>query len=427
MSALNRSIAPDIKNFGALEIPAVRMTTLDNGIPLFILDNGSQEVNRLTLIWNGGICETSHPSIPTLTVNLIREGTQKRSGKDIAEILEFNGSWLKGNVHSHHSSIVAYSLNSKSDKVFPILAETISEPIFPQKEMSVLQEKMARTAELDREKVEFYSALENRYLVMGVNHPMANSDSPKDIRDITSSDIQSFYNRIYTPKSCGIYITGRITPVIEDLVNDNFGANKTNTPGVSLNIVPFTQSTHHEKVTKRSGSLQSSIRMSIPTITRTHNEYIALRIAVMALGGYFGSRLMTNIREDKGYTYGISASLLGYREGGIINIATQCANQYVKPLIHEVKSEITRMATGDFTKEELERLKKYAITQLASMLDSPFTIMDYYENMRLSGTHIDYFKNQMETINSISAERIAELTAKYMSISDIYTSISGDI
>lgn len=426
MPLLDRKTPPAVKGFGDMQIPEPRHLTLDNGVPLTVLDNGSQEVNRLTLVWDGGICETSFPAIATLAANLMREGTLNHSGAEIAETLEYNGAWIKGSVHSHHSSVVAYSLNSKAENVFPVIAETISCPVFPERETSVLREKMARTAELDREKVEFYSALENRRLVMGENHPLAHSDTPQEIRDITSDDIKALHNDVYTPATCGIYLSGCITPEIEDIVNNRFGSIKSDSHGCKINIVPFTGSANHLSVIRRKGALQSAIRLSIPTIGREHPDYIPLRIAVMALGGYFGSRLMSNIREDKGYTYGISASLLGYHEGGIISIATQCDNRYTMPLIEEVKKELTRMTTGDFSLEELDRLKKYAMTQLATILDSPFTIMDYYENMRLASTPENYFEDQIDAITSITPQQIASLASRYLPLSDLYISIAGD-
>lgn len=425
MSNLDRTTAPAIKGFGSLNIPQPRTTTLDNGIPLTIIDNGSQEVNRISLIWNGGICETPHPSIASLTANLLREGTKQHTGAEIAETFEYNGSWIKSNIHSHHSSVVIHSLNSRTENVLPILAETINTPNFPEQAASVLREKMARTAELDLEKVEFHSSIANRKLLFGENHPLANSDTASEIRNISTQDIYDFHNKVYCTDTCGIYLAGRITPKIEDLINNHFG--QTNKPnGCQLNVVDFAPSATKERIIDRPGTLQSALRLSIPTIDRQHPDYADLRIAVMSLGGYFGSRLMANIREDKGYTYGISASLLGYKEGGIMSIATQCDNQYVSALIEEVKKEIIRMTTSDFSDDELSILKHYAMTQLASSLDSPFNIMDYYENMRIASTPSDYFEAQINAINNITSEKIATLIKAHLPLENLYISIAGD-
>lgn len=423
---IDRSFPPQIKDFGDLKIPSPRYITLDNGVPLIVVDNGSQEINRLSIIWTGGLCETSHATIANLALNLLREGTNKHNGAHIAEKLEYNGAWLKSQMHSHHSSLVSYSLNDKVSEIYPILVEIMSSPIYPTREFEVLREKLIRTATLDREKVEFYSAMEMRRLIMGESHPLAKSDSPEEIASLTVDDLFRFKHKILT-RPHALYLTGRITPSLEDIVNDNFATIKSDVPTCEMRVDDFKPSSTKLVKIKRDGAMQSAIRMSIPTINRSYDDYVPLRLAVMALGGYFGSRLMTNIREEKGYTYGITASLLGYREGGIISIGTQCDNRYVEPLIEEVIKEIERMKTGNFDYDEMQRLKNYAMTQLISVLDSPFSIMDYYENICLSDTPVDYFYQQLHEIKMLSAEKLASIATKYFNIENLYTTISGDM
>ncbi len=428
MSKLDRKTPPKIKGFGRLSIPKPRTITLDNGTPVTILDNGDQEVNRLSAIWDGGIAETPHPTAATLTANLMREGTSSRDGAQIAETLDYNGAWLRCNTHTHHSSLVAHSLNRNTGDIFPLLTDIITNPAFPQKEFDTLREKLTRIAELDEEKVEYHSAIANRQLLFGENHPLAHSDTPAEIREITIDDVKALHRSIYNPGTCGIYLAGRITPAIEDTLNNTFGQiPAAKEAACEKRIIPFKASETHLRVIKRADALQSAVKISIPTIDRSHPDYIALRIAIMALGGYFGSRLMANIREDKGYTYGITASLHGYPEGGIMDISTQCDNRYVEPLIEEAKKEIERMRADDFSDDEINRLKFFAMTQLASTLDSPFTMMDYYENMRLAGTPENYFEAQIDTLNSLTSERIARLANDHLPLDNIYISIAGNL
>ncbi len=428
MGQLDRTTAPAISGFGELFIPETRTVMLDNGIPLTILDNGEQDVNRLTIVWDGGLAETSQSAIATITTNMLREGTQCHSGAEIAETIDFNGSWLKSSVQSHHTSLVLHSLNSRTANVLPTLAEIIDKPSFPEKEFTVLREKTARSLELECEKVEHYSTQNIRKMLMGENHPLLQNSTPDDIRNITINDLIEFHKRVFTPSTCGIYLAGRITPAIEDVVNNCFGTATIQSEGCHLNIIPFTPSTDTRQIiTKRDGALQSAVRFAIPTIDRSHPDYIPLRIATIALGGYFGSRLMMNIREDKGYTYGINAALLGYREGGLMTIATQCDNRYVTPLITEVKHEISRLASEKFPEDELQRLKHFVMTQLASILDSPFSMMDYYENMRYTPTPADYFAQQIHAVNSLTSAEITRLVSEHLSLDNLYIAITGDV
>ena len=154
---LNRTIAPDIKDFEMLKIPQCRTLTLDNGIKLNVIDHGEFDVNRLTLSWEGGANDVDSFASLMLASDLMREGTKLSSGAEIAETFDFNGAWLKSNFHSHHSSLILHSLNNKFDAVLPMLVETITQPTFPQQEFEINKEKLAKRKEINLSKVAYLS------------------------------------------------------------------------------------------------------------------------------------------------------------------------------------------------------------------------------------------------------------------------------
>lgn len=423
---LNRKLAPQLTDFGMLTIPECRKLILDNGIKLNIIDQGEFDVNRLTTSWNGGANDVNSFSTLMLATELMREGTERHNGAEIAEILDFNGAWLKSNFHSHHSSLVLHSINNKFDAVLPTLVETIASPIFPQQEFEINKEKLAKRKELNATKVAYLSNQSNQKLIFGENHPCSIDETANDIRNITIKDVAELHKTVYTPNGCELFLAGRITPYIEDTINNYWGQLPLVANSIKHQIIPIKPSNEQLHITNVPNSLQSAITMSIPSIPRSHPDYIDLRYTIMALGGYFGSRLMTNIREDKGYTYGISAMLLGHWEGGVITISTQCDNSYTKAVIEEVKKEIELMKLDNFSNDELTRLKRYAMTQIAGMLDSPFSIMDYYENMRHALTPADYFKQMQISLANLSSTRIASLAQKHLNIDKMRISIAGD-
>lgn len=424
---LDRTKSPAIKPFENISIPSPRLLTLDNGIPLTVIDNGTEEVNRISLIWDGGSADTSNNSTASITAGLLREGTALHNGVEIAEILDFNGSWLKSSVQSHHTSIVLHSLNSKSGNVIPVLSEIAYQPTFPENEFNITKERKAQSSALSLQKVTHLCEIAERELIFGKKHPISQYQTPDEIRDITKAEIIKHHKRIYTPTTCGIYLTGRITPQLEDLVNQHFGQIKLTEKPANITIVPYSPANEHKKTINLDNALQSALSISIPTINRNHPDYIPLRLTVMALGGYFGSRLMLNIREDKGYTYGIFAALLGFKEGGVINISTQCDNSYTYYVIDEIIKEIESLKHNNMSDDELNRLKRYAMSQVVTTLDSPFSIMDYYENIRCANTPEDYFNQQINAINSLSSELIADIASKYILSENIYTAIAGDL
>lgn len=423
---LNRTIAPPIKEFEKLEIPLCRILILDNGIKLNIIDHGEFDVNRLTMSWNGGAYDVDNFSALMLATELMREGSKSHSGAEIAEILDYNGAWLKSNFHSHHSSIVLHSLNSKFDNVIPSIVESITSPTFPTQEFEINREKLATRKDLNLTKVAYLSNLSNQKLIFGENHPCSKEETSSDIRNITIYDVQNIHNSIFTANGCELFLAGRITPQIEDCINNNFGQLPLATNAFSQRVIPISPSTKNLDIIDVAHSMQSAITMSIPTIARSHPDYIDLRYTIMALGGYFGSRLMTTIREEKGYTYGISAMLMGHWEGGVATISTQCDNSYAKQVIDEVKNEIEQLKQNNVDNDELNRLKQYAMTQIAGILDSPFSIMDYYENMRHVLTPTDYFYSMQQSLNNLTSERITTLAQQYLNVDELRISIAGN-
>lgn len=423
---LNRNIAPKVVDFSQLVIPKCRKLVLDNGIKLNIIDQGEFDVNRLTMSWIGGANDVDSFSTLMLASELTREGSKFHSGAEIAETFDFNGSWLKSEYHSHHSTMVLHSLNRRFNHVLPTLIESISQPIYQEQEFEINREKMAKRKELNLTKVAYLSKLSNQVLIYGKDHPCAFDETPQDVRNIYLNDIKTLHSTIFNANNCELFLAGRITPQIEDLINNYFCQLEISAQPLSHRIVTITPETPQIDFVDVPDSMQCAITMAIPTIPRSHPDYTDLRYTIMALGGYFGSRLMANIREDKGYTYGISSVLLGNWEGGVASISTQCDNSYTYAVIDEVKKEIENLKLNNFDIEELNRLKRYAMTQVAAILDSPFSIMDYYENIRHVLTPHDYFEKMQHSIQNLSSERISELAQKYLSTENLRISIAGD-
>ncbi len=424
MADLDRKTPPTIKPFSRLVIPQPRHANLDNGVPLTIIDQGNDDVTLLSIVWSGGIAEASSPAITALVALAMREGTTTHSGAEIAETLEFNGAQLSIQPSSHFFRLDLKVVNSRLEYILPTVVEIFRSPAYPEHELNVLRENQARSIEIEYEKVDYHAANAINRLIMGENHPMAFESTPDNIRAITRNDVVAFWEKVFCAKPVHVYLAGHITPEIERLINSHIGSIDFESDAISLIEIPFTAASQHDILIPRPESLQSAVRFAIPTIGRDHPDYTALRLLVMALGGYFGSRLMLNLREDKGYTYGVQAYLLGYREGGVMMISTQCDNSYAQSLIDETRREIERLASRDFTAEEIERLRFNAMSQLASMLDTPFSIIDYYRNHLLSDTPIDYFYQQQEAIEALSSDSLASL-AHHLPLSNLYTAIAG--
>ena len=165
----------------------------------------------------------------------------------------------------------------------------------------------------------------------------------------------------------------------------------------------------------------------MPVISRTHPDYMKLRILNTVLGGYFGSRLMLNIREDKGFTYGISSSVIGLKEDAYLSVSTQTGTEYVRPLIEEVFNEIERLRKEKVPEEELKMVKSYLSGELARIFDGPFSICDAYISLIANQLDFEYYDRQFMTVQSITAEELQEVACKYFVRDKFYTSVAGQM
>jgi len=191
-------------------------------------------------------------------------------------------------------------------------------------------------------------------------------------------------------------------------------------------IIPSNPSDIHFKVVDKDDAMQSSVVFLQNSIMRNHPDYIKLRIVITALGGYFGSRLMKNIREEKGYTYSIGASLLCTKNLSYINISSECDTAYTAELIKEVKIEIEKLRAQEMDNEELSTLKNCMLSDLVKILDTPLSMAGLVTSHLFYSTGTDYFNKQREIIENITAKDIKEIAFKYLNIDNFYIVVAGN-
>lgn len=418
---------PEIQKITRLKMTHPNVAELDNRIPVSVIHLGDQPVSRIDIIIEGGRCDGSSQLESELLAAMLREGTTSLSAKEIAEKLDFYGSWLSCDASTHNITLSLYAVNKHFDKVVPILADIAMHPSIPEHELNNLKSRAANRLLTNNQKVSYLASrtFSNRYF--GDKHNLGQEISEEAICGITSSRLQEFHKKWFIDSNVRILISGFVTEGMLQTLNKCFGTSWATGPATSSRpdspnavFCPATE------IVDKPNALQSAIKIGIPTILRSHRDYIPLRILTTALGGYFGSRLMANIREDKGFTYGISASLLGYRNNSIISISSQCATEYTWDVVKEIKYEMKALQDSLIPKDELDRVRSYMLSELARTLDTPFSIADYYSSV--FNNHIDenYFDNQVEIINSISAEEISRIAADYFDIGKMLTVIAGD-
>lgn len=409
-----------------ISLPKPKVVTLRNGIPLYVINAGSQEVSRVEILIEGGSCDDMKSMTASMTASLIREGSENYNGETIAEKLDYYGAWLNVETMSHCTSVSLFSINKYLKNIIEYFTDIIALPSFPIEKLENLKTRAIANLLTNNEKVAYLAAKEFQRRYYGSEHPLGKDINAESIKSIQREDLIKFHKNWYRPENMKIIISGIVTDEAIELLNNHFGKLQGGKKAFeSCSDAPLQNNHYNTIFVNKPNAIQSAIKIGIPTIKRSNPDYIPLRILITTLGGYFGSRLMHNIREEKGYTYGISAILMGMRHNSCIGISCQCDNKYTLNVLNEIRNEIINLKTTEISEEELEQVKSHIICDLLKTTDTPFNIGEYYSAIFSSHIPDNYFENQVETIYNISTHELKEIANKYLNTDNMLTVVVG--
>lgn len=422
-----RKTPPAVSETESLTLPGIETILLPSGLTLKIYRRPDMQLIYLSVLCAGGQAEAGSPAVAALTSILQREGSRGYSGKEIADRLDYNGAWTKSNATSHHLQQSIYVLGKRFADVIPVFADMVARPVFPETEFEVRRDHLASNLRIALENVSYLSRCRADALIMGESHPLAATDTPESIMRLTPARLAAFHASVMSAASTTVFICGNVTAQMIDTVAEAFSRVIPAAPPTPLNITPFRRSPLRRPViVPKPDATQSSVAITLPGVPRTHPDYLPLHLSVFALGGYFGSRLMLNIREEKGLTYGINASLQGYADGSFIDITAETDNAYVGRVIEEVGAELLRLADNPPEADELRRMRRSATLLQSSLLDSPLSIVDHHINHCISALPEGYFNAKQQAINQLTPDTIARIARRYLNPALMQVTVAGN-
>lgn len=363
-------------------------------------------------MWEGGAYDYPSKAVAAVMASTIQEATESMDVSEVADFIDFCGARINGAVSPHHVSLDLIAINSRLSELLPLMADMARNAAFPDYAVEAAAKRHAANRALQLERVSFLAESAFQALMQGKNHPASKFATPLEFNAVDSSTVKLLYD-IARQSKLHVFAGGMISDEIANDLIAVFG--QLPSPAVSpMQIIPFTPEEAQTITIKKKDTVQAAVAMGMPAIGRDHPDYIKLRLTVMALGGYFGSRLMANIREEKGLTYGINSALIGSQEGAYVEIQAQCDARYVEQVVDETRREIANLAANPPKSDELNRLRLHAWSALASAADSAFGTLDHYITHLKVGTPDGYFKQQLEAIASLTTDDIARMTAMYL-------------
>lgn len=422
---LNRIIAPPFNTTEKIDMLHAEQSVLKNGIPFNFINAGSQEVIKLEFIFDAGTWYQNRPLVAVTTNAMLKEGTAKYTSVQIAETLDFFGSFVENETFKHHASVTVYVLNKYLEKVLPVLQSILTEPSFPQKEFEVYIKNQKQKFTINQQKVDVVARNKFPEYLYGSKHPYGANAVEADFDTITTEDLRSFFARQYSIANLQIMASGKVDETIIDLLNKSVGALAM--PAREPNQLQFTMtsSTSKKELIEKPDAIQSAIRIGRIMFNKTHPDYLPMQVVNCLLGGYFGSRLMSNIREEKGYTYGIGSALVSMKESGYFFITTEVGVAVCKDALREIYFELGRLRDELVPDEELEIVKNYMLGVFLRSTDGPFSLAEKFMGIHEYNLGYDYYDKYVKTIRGITSAQIKDLAGKYLKQEDLFELVVG--
>ena len=295
---LNRTIPPEIRPLGEFEIARPERLRMKNGMPLNIIRAGSQDVVRMDVLIGGCQCHQQQPLQAMFTNRMLREGTASYTSPQIAEKLDYYGAWLELSSSLNCGFLTLYSLNKYFPHVMEIVSDMLKHPLFPEKELGVVREVNRQQFLVNSTRVEVISRKHFNRALFGESHPFGRYAEEEDYGRITPEVLKEFYRSHYHSGNCSVYVSGNVTPEIVHCIEEQIGGAVWGEirEMSKIQLPEPCRSENQHIFIEWEDALQSSLKMGDFVMDCLHPDFLKCRIMVTLFGGYFGSRLMSNIR-----------------------------------------------------------------------------------------------------------------------------------
>jgi predicted Zn-dependent peptidase len=430
--AVIKGKAPVNKEVLKVKLPRAEEATLKNGLQVVLLPSHKLPTfNMQMVVMSGGLSDKpDYRGLANFTASLLREGTTKRSSKDIAEQVDALGATLTANsgLSSLTSTVSTSGLVENFDPALELFADVIRNPIFPQAEVDKYKSRILAQLQFQRSIPQFLAAEQFNRAIYGTSHPASLIAPPAEsIKKLTSKDLADFHSTYYRPNNAILAIVGDVTmkeilPKLEKTFGD---WQKGDVPAPAIPPAPA-QSESRIYLIDRPGSVQTVLQLGTLGIERTSPDYFAVLLADRVLGGGPTGRLFLNLREDKGYTYGAYSNFGGSKFRGTWTSSSEVRTDVTEGAMKEFMYELNRLRTEPVTAQELDNAKRAIIGSFALSLEQPTTLLQNIITQKIYNLPADYWDTYPQKVSAITAADVQQAAQKYLDMSHLQVVAVGD-
>ncbi len=420
---MNRLQAPAIKDATEfnLTLKPYQKFILDNGVEIIYVEAGAQDVLMVEWVFDAGNWYDEQKQIASTTNFLLKNGTSRKSAFELNEEVEYYGSFLNRNCYNETATITLHAPTKQLKHLLPVVREMITDAVFPEEELAIYVTNTKQKLQVNLKKCEYVAGQLIDAYVYGEKHPYGVYSKPEDFDSLQREQLVRFYEQYYQKGHCIIFAAGKLPADFTSTMNSLFGdlPIKPRVPVTKTHLRRPAAEKKHRIINDPEG-VQGAIRLARPFPDRNNPDFQKFLVLNTLFGGFFGSRLMSNIREDKGYTYGIYSYLQNHLQEAAWVISTEAGRTVCEDAIKEIYHEMQVLKEEKVDDEELQLVKNYMIGSTLGDLDGPFHIIARWKNIILNGFDEGYFYRGINTIKTITPEELMQLANKYFVAEEMY-------
>lgn len=410
---------PEIKRVKSLKIPQPFIWKLSNGAEVYETNMGTQDIVRIEIVFFAGRPFECKKSVSKTCAAMLREGTASYSSADIAETVDFYGGTLSFPVGLDLASVTLHSLKKHFIELLPIVASVLSEPTFPQEELEAFIRRKKHQLLVDLMENDVVAFREFTRALYGTDHPYGYNSYPETYKSINRQDLVDHFQKNYTAENCFIFLSGKIDEELRRQIEKHLGKAMLSKKRRQV-ILPEPTTTPKQIAIPHPDAVQASVLVGRRLFKHGHEDFNGMYVLNTILGGYFGSRLSKNIREEKGYTYSIYSSFNTLLYDGYFYVDSDVNKELAGQTLHEIYREIEILQEELVDEKELSLVKNYILGNILTGLDGPFNVSEVIKAIITEGLPMSHFDDFARYVDAVKAEELRELARKYLQKNDLW-------
>ena len=417
---------PSIKPMMLEHLSLPHLVTMPNGVPLYRLDGADKGVVRFDLLFRGGYAVQDKPLQAMFTNRMLREGAGNLSAAEISQKLDYYGAWIDMYSSQNCNHITLYTMSKHFVPLLKVLEDMVKRPHFPQENLDTVRCNNKSYFLINSCKVDIVSQRHFENSLWGSGHPLGHVVEAADYDAITRDDVMEYYRNHYGSCNCTMFISGSVNDDILSALARSFGDEVWGCDNECAPVAVLPPCPQPGRwAIPVPDTMQSAVKLGFMVMEASHPDFYKFRFLCVLLGGYFGSRLMSNIREDNGYTYHIAAELDAYGHRNAFMISSETATEYVGPLIKEVYRELDRLVAEPVDMAEIELVRNYIMGELCREYEGQSAKSEVFINAWLSGVGFDTVNRYIDEIKSVTPADLHRLACEYFKRENVIEVIAG--